>query len=165
MMRVTTRLIGCVALIVLAEAAQAQRAAADVSLMAAGHAGGIIATGESGAERQFMVDRARSLTLIITSTADLLPSLQLPDDTSLSLENDGNDKARWYAFTGNKTADTLLFPGVGSGFNTILQLNAPPAGRYVLQLRRREASTVAAPFMVTRVQDSDLRMEIGRAHV
>lgn len=158
MMRVTTRLIGCVALIVLAEAAQAQRAAADVSLMAAGHAGGIIATGESGAERQFMVDRARSLTLIITSTADLLPSLQLPDDTSLSLEKGGNDKARWSVVIGNKNAETLLFPGVGSGFNTILQLNAPPAGRYVLQLRRREASTVAAPFMVTRVQDSDLRM-------
>lgn len=153
-----TRLIGCVALIVIPEIAQAQEAAAVGGLLAAAHAGGIIAGGDNGADRQFVVDRARSLTLIITSTADLLPSLQLPDDTSLSLEKDGNDKARWYVFTGNKTAETLLFPGVGSGFNMILQLNAPPAGRYVLQLRRREASTVAAPFMVTRIQDSDLRM-------
>lgn len=158
MTRFKTRLIGCVALIALAGAAQAQQDAAVGSMMAAAHAGGMIAGGEMGADREFVLDDARSLTLIITSTANLLPSLQLPDGTSLTLDKGGNDKARWYAFSGNKAAQILMFPGVGSGFNTILQLSAPPAGGYVLQLRRRDASTVEAPFMVTRVEDSDLRM-------
>lgn len=112
-----------------------------------------------GADPKFVVDRARSLTLVVTSTANLLVNLQLPDGTHLSSdEKEGNDNARWLAFTGKNSSETLILPGVGSGANIVLQLNTPVAGSYVLELRLREKAAVPAPFMVTRIEDSDLRM-------
>lgn len=159
MIWLATQLITCVGLILFTNMAQAQGEASTSALMAAGHAGGVIAASESGANRKLVVDKARSLTLIITSTANLLVNLQLPDGTHLSsVERDGRDNARWLTFTGKNSPETLIFPGVGSGFNTILQLNAPPAGIYILELRRSENATVSSPFMVTRIEDSDLRM-------
>ena len=159
MIWLATQLITWAVLIMLPNVVQGQGSAATNALMATSHAGGIITASDSGAHRKFVVDKARSLTLVITSTANLLVSLQLPDGTHLSPdERDGRDNARWLSFTGKNSPETLIFPGVGSGFNTILQLNAPPAGTYVLELRRSEKATVSAPFMVTRIEDSDLRM-------
>jgi hypothetical protein len=130
-----------------------------ITLSAASYAAGVLRPGEIKAERPLTVDSARSLTLVITSTADLKLSLQLPGGALVSPDKNLDDRIKWASFAAkNNVPQQLLLPGVGSGFNTLITLQAPAAGKYVVSLAQERPTPDAVPFLITLIEDSNIRM-------
>jgi hypothetical protein len=129
-----------------------------VAMSAATYAGGVLQPNEVRAERKLPVGSSRDLTIVVTSTANLTPSLQLPDGSKASPGDGRNDRIRWYSFLGGDGASQMSLPGAGSGFNTLVTFQAPPPGLYVVRLDRPRASIEPVPFFITLTEDSDLRM-------
>jgi hypothetical protein len=119
---------------------------------------GVIGSEEREAGRAATVDDARSLGLVMTSTEDLTLTIALPDGSTLSAEKGTSDDRQWYAFNGNGETLGEALPGIGSGYNTVVQIQKPPRGAYKLRLERTRDSGEPAPFAITLIEDSDLRM-------
>jgi hypothetical protein len=119
---------------------------------------GVIGAEEREVTREATVDDARSLTLVATSTEDLELRLRLPDGSTLSAEEGASAEREWHSFRGNGERGAELLPGVGSGYNTLVRIQSPPRGAYGLWLVRRRETGQPAPFAVTVVLESDLRL-------
>jgi hypothetical protein len=145
------------AVFVTLAAVNGQEQTTPVTLSAASYAGGMLQPNEDRVERRLTVDASRGLTIVVTSTADLKVSLLLPDGSVASRERP-NDRLRWYPFTGGETGQQLVVPGAGRGFNTLITLDRPAPGSYLVQLDKAQASGEPVPFFITLTQDSDLRM-------
>jgi hypothetical protein len=153
---VTRNLFASLACILcFAPAGSAQDAGPSIALSAAAYAGGTLQPGERHTERTLTVDAARGLTIVVTSRVELEVSLQFPDGT-LASPRQPDDRLRWFPFAGGESGEPLL-PGAGSGFNTLVTVAQPPAGRYIVQLNK-PLTQEPVPFLVTLIQDSDMRL-------
>ncbi len=134
---------------------RAEDAGTSVALSAAAYAGGTLQPGEQHAERPLTVDAARALTIVVTSRTALEVALQFPDGR-LASPRRPDDRVRWHPFAGVEGGQPVV-PGAGSGFNTLVTVAQPPAGRYVIKVDRPQTQELM-PFLVTLIQDSDVRM-------
>ena len=159
-----TRSIACSVLVMTslfgACAVSAQdKGTASITLSAASYAAGVLQPGETKAERPLTVDSARSLTLVITSSADLKLSLQLPGGAWVSSDKNLDDRIKWVSFAANnRVPQQLSLPGIGSGFNTLITMQAPAAGKYVASLAQEQPAAEPVPFLITLIEDSDIRL-------
>jgi hypothetical protein len=142
-------------LLLLTRTTRAEDAGASVALTAAAYAGGTLQRGEKHAERPLTVDSARELTIVVTSRSALEVSLVFPDGR-LASPRQPDDRVQWHPFAGGEGGQPVV-PGAGSGFNTLVNVAQPPPGRYVVKLERPQTQD-AEPFLVTSIQDSDVRM-------
>ena len=114
--------------------------------------------GEREVAREASVDEARWVAFVVASTEELAVRLILPDGRTFSADDRPERGFEWYTVLGEREAEGGLLPGVGTGHNTIIRVTRPPAGGYDLRLRRVKPTADPAPFVITVLQDSDLRM-------
>jgi hypothetical protein len=114
--------------------------------------------GEREITREAAVDEARWVAFVVASTEELAVELALPDGSTLSADDRPAEERAWTVVWGRAEDGGGLLPGVGTGHNTIVRLEKPPSGPYVLRLRRVKPTAEPAPFVITVLQDSDLRM-------
>ena len=150
-----TIVVSLACVLCFARTSRAQDAGPSIALSAAAYAGGTLQPGERRAERPLTVDAARGLTIVVTSRTALEVSLQLPDGT-LASPRRPDDRIHWFPFAGGEGSDPLI-PGAGSGFNTLVTVAQPPAGHYIVMLDRPPTKE-PVPFLVTLIQDSDVRL-------
>jgi hypothetical protein len=134
-----------------------------VTLYAGAHAGGVIAPAETDVQRTLIVDVAKRATLLITSPVELDAMLELPDGSRFSAADRPDDRRRWHRFRREKGDDALLLPGIGLGYNDQITLDDPRPGRYLVHLRRTRTAAAAepAPFLITLLEDSEIRMGLS----
>ena len=123
-----------------------------VSVQAGTVAVGVLGASEEKASRAFVIDRSRSVRLLVTATEALRVVVELPDGSTLTPESEASGVS-WHAFVGNGSG----LPGLGGKFNTLVVHDQPPVGRYFVHVLRSSGDG-EVPFMITTLPDSDLRM-------
>lgn len=128
------------------------------TLYAAATAGGTIAANESEVQRTLTVDTSRKVSFLITSPTDCDVVIDLPDGTRLAPDAGTDDRRRWLRFTVAPGDNRPLMPGVGPGYNSLVTVASAPIGRYQVRVSRAGAGFEPVPFLITLLQDSDVRM-------
>lgn len=153
-----TRLIGTIVAGTLVGAALARAedppASGGLSLQAVAADAGLVPRSERGVKRPLVVDRCRSLRVIVTATEKAEVALEMPDG-SLLTKGSGAPVAGWHVFEGEGGGEALL-PRLSAPSSTLVTLEDPPPGRYVVHLAREGEEEV--PFTIASWSDSALRM-------
>ena len=149
----TVRRIACVWCLGVGGAMAAEEVPqGSVSLQAGTVAVGVLGASEEKASRAVVVDRSRSVRVLVTATEALRVVVELPDGSTLTPESEAYGVS-WHAFVGDDSG----LPGLGGKFNTLVVHDKPPAGRYFVHVIRVGGGS-EVPFMITTLPDSDLRM-------
>ena len=146
----------CAASLACAVSARAEEtpAAPGIALQAVAVEAGMVRQGEAGAKGTFVVDRCHSLHLLVAATEKIAVKLELPDGSTVA-EGSGAPLAAWQVRAGDGDGAGLL-PGLGARSSTLVVLDQPPPGRYLVHISRDGGGDV--PFTITTLSDSRLRM-------
>lgn len=135
-------------------AAEPPPTAPGISLQAVAVDAGVLRAGEVEVKRPLVVDRNRSLQLVLAAGDKAAFALDLPDGTTVTPDHLPFGVS-WSRFDGEGVPD-LPLPGLGARSSALVTIDEPVPGAYAVRIRRVGDGDV--PFLVTALFDGDLRM-------
>lgn len=135
-------------------AAEPPPSAAGINLQAVAVHAGVMHAGEQEVKRRLVVDRSRSVRVVLAAAGAAAFQIDLPDGTTVTPEHLPYGVS-WRRFDGDGTPG-LPLPGLGARSSALVAIEKPVPGDYVVRLKRVGGGDV--PFLITTLFDGDLRL-------